>query len=113
MKKSPNKTVKQLRKILGKSQRDFAAMLGVSVDLIKSVECGRAALADKLIMRIAFSTGAMVAKGVMVKGRFVWKPLPDGRVMSHGGSWGEKDGTYGSDSFRKFKEHFLNCKRKI
>jgi transcriptional regulator with XRE-family HTH domain len=82
MKKTPNRSLRRLREILGKNQQDFAGMLGVSVDLIKSLECGRAVLTDKMAMRILFSTGARV--GVWRKGSkpAVLEPFIDGTVLN-------------------------------
>ena len=50
--------VAELRKIIGKSQSQFAAMLGVSKDTIISVENGRNQLSKKLEARIFYATGA-------------------------------------------------------
>ncbi len=50
--------VAELRKIIGKSQSQFAAMLGVSKDTIISVENGRNQLSKKLEARITIATGA-------------------------------------------------------
>jgi transcriptional regulator with XRE-family HTH domain len=54
--------VAKLRKIIGKSQSQFAAMLGVSKDTIISVENGRNQLSKKLEARITITTGANFRK---------------------------------------------------
>ena len=58
MKKKPNKTVAKLRKLIGKTQEQFAVMLGVSKDTIVSVENGRNRLTPGLASRIHVATGA-------------------------------------------------------
>src|ERR1039458_943391 len=57
MKTKPNKTVAKLREILGKTQAQFAVMLGVSRDTIVSVENGRNRLRPGLAYRIHIATG--------------------------------------------------------
>jgi DNA-binding XRE family transcriptional regulator len=57
MKKSPNRTVAKLRNIIGKTQEQFALMLGVSKDTIVSVENGRNRLTPGLAYRIHVATG--------------------------------------------------------
>jgi transcriptional regulator with XRE-family HTH domain len=57
MKKEPNKTVAKLRKLIGKTQEQFAVMLGVSKDTIVSVENGRNRLTPGLAYRIHVATG--------------------------------------------------------
>lgn len=54
----PNVSVKNLRSILGQTQAQFADFIGVSLDLIKSIECGRKPLSPAVAQRIQFSTGA-------------------------------------------------------
>jgi transcriptional regulator with XRE-family HTH domain len=55
--------VAELRKIIGKSQSQFAAMLGVSKDTIISVENGRNQLSRNLVKRIEIATGAELSDG--------------------------------------------------
>lgn len=57
MRKEPNKTVAKLRGILGKTQEQFAVMLGVSKDTIVSVENGRNRMSPGLAARIHIATG--------------------------------------------------------
>jgi transcriptional regulator with XRE-family HTH domain len=57
MKTKPNKTVAKLREILGKTQAQFAVMLGVSRDTIVSVENGRNRMSPGLAARIHVATG--------------------------------------------------------
>ena len=54
--------VAELRHIIGKSQSQFAAMIGVSIHTIISVENGRNRLTPKLARRIQIATGANLLK---------------------------------------------------
>jgi transcriptional regulator with XRE-family HTH domain len=56
----PGKLVAQLRQIIGKSQPQFAAMIGYSKHAIISVENGRNHLSPKLVKQILFATGAEI-----------------------------------------------------
>ena len=55
--------VAELRKIIGRSQSQFAAMLGVAKDTIISVENGRNQLSKNLAKRIQIATGANLLDG--------------------------------------------------
>jgi DNA-binding XRE family transcriptional regulator len=59
MKTEPNRTITKLRKIIEKTQEQFAVMLGVSKDTIVSVENGRNRLTSRLAKRIYIATGAL------------------------------------------------------
>ena len=54
----PANNIARLRRTLGKTQGDFADLLGVSRNTITSVETGRLKLSDKLARRISEETGA-------------------------------------------------------
>jgi transcriptional regulator with XRE-family HTH domain len=56
MKKRTN-TIGTLRKTLGQTQAEFAAMIGISRDAVASWECGRNALSAGYARRIAHATG--------------------------------------------------------
>ncbi|MCU0786373.1 MAG: helix-turn-helix transcriptional regulator [Verrucomicrobia bacterium] len=56
MKKRTN-NMEALRKILGQTQEEFAAMIGISRDAVASWECGRNALSAGYARRIAHATG--------------------------------------------------------
>src|ERR1043165_1807709 len=56
--KNPDRLVAELRRVIGKSQSQFAAMLGVSKHTIISVENGRYQLSRNLVKRIQIATGA-------------------------------------------------------
>jgi len=64
MKTKPNtgRRVAELRHIIGKSQSQFAAMIGVSIHTIISVENGRNQLSEKLARQIRIATGANLLK---------------------------------------------------
>lgn len=56
----PGRVLAELRKITGKSQSQFATMIGVSKDTIISVENGRNQLSENLANRIFWSTGVQI-----------------------------------------------------
>ena len=56
--KNAGRLVAELREIIGKSQTQFAAMIGVSPDTIISVENARNGLSRKLATKIQIATGA-------------------------------------------------------
>jgi transcriptional regulator with XRE-family HTH domain len=58
--KKLNLSLVRLREIIGRTQAEFAAMIGVSVDTIKSLETGRLALSPRLAGAIRLATGADV-----------------------------------------------------
>jgi DNA-binding transcriptional regulator YiaG len=60
-KKSPNKSIVALRGILGRTQEQFAALIGVSLDTVRSWELGRNRLNAKQAQRIRMVTGAEIA----------------------------------------------------
>lgn len=54
----PNEAIRALRKIIGQTQAEFAAMIGVSKDAVVSWETGRNQVSDTYVRRIALATGA-------------------------------------------------------
>jgi transcriptional regulator with XRE-family HTH domain len=69
MKKQPNVAIRALRKIIGQTQAEFAAMIGVSKDAVVSWETGRNQVSDTYMRRIALATGVdgrMLKAGVSV-----------------------------------------------
>jgi DNA-binding XRE family transcriptional regulator len=64
------KLVAQLRKVIQKSQSQFAAMIGVSKHTIISVENGRNKLSKNLARRIRIATGAKI-----LEDKFEFEPL--------------------------------------
>jgi transcriptional regulator with XRE-family HTH domain len=57
MRMKPNRAVRELRKITGQKQGEFAAMIGASKDAVASWEIGRSNLSPALARRIACATG--------------------------------------------------------
>ncbi len=69
MKNKPNEAIRALRKIIGYTQAEFAAMIGVSKDAVVSWETGRNQVSDTYVRRIALATGVdgrMLKAGVSV-----------------------------------------------
>lgn len=93
MKNKANESLKRLRLILGFgrqiSQNRFAEMVGVSLDTIRSVECGRLELSPTLERKIALATGARLHPGGAVYNpnnnpeyKRQWRPFTDGTIRS-------------------------------
>jgi transcriptional regulator with XRE-family HTH domain len=81
-KRQPNLFLIKLRKeILGMTQVQFAAMVGVSLPLIKGVETGQLPLADRLARKIRIATGATMLDGKVAK-VFCLRPLGGGESTS-------------------------------
>ena len=57
MKKQPNQAIRELRQLLGRTQGEFAAMIGASKDAVVSWELGRNPLSEALARRIGHATG--------------------------------------------------------
>jgi transcriptional regulator with XRE-family HTH domain len=66
MKTRANKAMKELRKIIGRTQGEFATMIGASKDAVASWETGRNRLSRQFARRIAFATG--VEEGALLRG---------------------------------------------
>jgi DNA-binding XRE family transcriptional regulator len=63
MKTKPNKSLKALRKIIGKTQAEFAAFIGVSNHTVVAWENGLNKLPPKMARRVFMATGADVQRG--------------------------------------------------
>ena len=57
MKTKANQSLWELRRILGLTQEEFAAMIGASKDTVASWDAGRNRLSRSFGRRIAFATG--------------------------------------------------------
>jgi transcriptional regulator with XRE-family HTH domain len=66
MKTKPNQAMRDLRKIIKRTQGEFAAMIGASKDAVASWEIGRNKLSAQFARRIAFATG--VEEASMLRG---------------------------------------------
>jgi DNA-binding transcriptional regulator YiaG len=61
-----SKAMKALRKLIGRTQGEFAAMIGASKDAVANWETGRNRLSRPFARRIAFATG--VEEGALLCG---------------------------------------------
>jgi transcriptional regulator with XRE-family HTH domain len=67
MKTRANEAMRELRRIINRTQGEFAAMIGASKDAVASWETGRNKLSRQFARRIAFATG--VEEGALLRGR--------------------------------------------
>jgi DNA-binding XRE family transcriptional regulator len=77
--------VRELRRLPGQTQAEFAAMIGASKDTVVSWECGRNRLSMTFARGIAVATGVdgdCLLKGVRV--RMTADPLSNPRVFRPG-----------------------------
>jgi len=89
MKTKPNGSIKALRKIIGRTQSEFAKSIGVSKDTVVSWENGRNKLSPQFAERVSMATGAN--KNSLLRG--------DGRVTY---SWRTAEQPYTIEHFRKW-----------
>jgi transcriptional regulator with XRE-family HTH domain len=75
-----NEALREVRQIIGRTQGEFAAMIGASKDAVASWEIGRNRLAPQFARRIALATG--VEEEGLRRGR--------GPLRSNGGEWSRK-----------------------
>ena len=66
-KTKPNRAIRELRNIIGRTQGEFAAMIGASKDAVASWETGRNRLSEPFAPRMAFATG--VDAKALLRGR--------------------------------------------
>src|SRR5437764_1384239 len=106
----PNKALKELRKIIGCTQGEFAAMIGASKDAVVSWEVGRNKLSESFARRIDLVTGAEAKPLLRGKGpltclgpRRVREPFTAEAFERHSTSyWGRSDEA-------AVRQHFRNC----
>lgn len=110
----PGKLVAQLRHIIGKSQSQFAAIIGYSKHAVISVENGRNQLTPKLVKQILFATGAEITTQ-----RIRFSPLlPSGYTETFGKLTPEADkfwrnrpngfdGEYTREDFDQWRANFF------
>jgi len=98
MKNKPNKSVANLRNIIGKTQEQFSVMLGVSKDTIVSIENGRNRLTEQQAWRIYAATGASLTELARGSG-----------AVKIGGSepYPRRSKDYTADFFNKWRKDFL------
>ena len=110
MKKQPNEAIRALRKIIGQTQAEFAAMIGVSKDAVVSWETGRNQVSDTYLRRIALATGVdgrMLKMGVSAP----FSQAADGHLYTaedfarhRQSEWGRTD----EESARRWLEHGMD-----
>jgi transcriptional regulator with XRE-family HTH domain len=71
MKTKPNQALRELRKIIGRTQGEFAVMIGASKDAVASWELGRNKLSPQFARRIEFATGVKEESLLRGRGRLV------------------------------------------
>lgn len=95
--------LRRLRNILGQTQRQFAEMIGVSLQLVKLIEQGRHRVGERLNRKILVATGATLGGSSLrfdsLKGD--WKPFKNGAVLSAKGL-----APYTIDVFHQHQRHF-------
>jgi DNA-binding XRE family transcriptional regulator len=114
--------VAQLRKTIGKSQTQFAAMIGVSKHTIISVENGRNQLSPKLAKRIQAATGAEILdvnirfapfgnNPRFVGGTRLSQAVLDFTRQRWDGT-GKYDKIYTREDFEQWRKNFYSCNDK-
>ena len=103
--------VAQLRKTIGKSQSQFAAMIGVSKHTIISVENGRNKLSKNLASRIQMATGAEISDERLRFQPFMEGPsklTPEARKFLHTRWDGTRkyDNLYTRQDFVQWRDNF-------
>ena len=86
-KRVPHLGLKKLREIIGSNgepmtQRQFAAMVGVSLPLIKAVETGQVPMTDKLARNVEIATGAVFVWPHYRQNGTTLEYAPNGKVWS-------------------------------
>jgi len=114
--------VAQLRKTIGISQLKFAAMIGVSIHTIISVENGRNELSVKLAKRIRATTGAELLNGGISFHPVTGIPhqanphhLSKEASVFLKNRWdgtGKYDNTYTKEDFEQWRKSFYSCSDK-
>lgn len=110
MKTKPNKAIRELRKIIGKTQDDFAVMVGASKDAVVSWENGRNKLSEQFARRIGLATG--VDEKPLLRGRgplTAYVPF-GGHVPFSAGTFARHRRTYwGRTDEEAARQHLANC----
>lgn len=75
-----NESLKNLRKIIGVTQKKFAAMVGVSLPSIKAVESGQYPVKWPLANKISTATGAQLLWWDFHPGHQGKFPVPNGKI---------------------------------
>ncbi len=110
MKTKANQAIRELRKTIGQTQGEFAAMIGASKDAVASWETGRNKLSDQFARRMAFATG--VDEDELLRGR---GPLTcyvpyTGHEPFTAAAFERYRGTYwGRSDDKSAQRHYKNC----
>jgi DNA-binding XRE family transcriptional regulator len=111
--KDSGRLVAQLRKTIGKSQSQFAAMIGVSKHTIISVENGRNKLSRNLARRIQMATGAEILDETLSFEPVIadYNALPPEARKFMRRRWdgtGKYDNLYTGEDFEQWRTNFFS-----
>jgi transcriptional regulator with XRE-family HTH domain len=110
MKTRANKALKELRKIIGRTQGEFAAMIGASKDAVASWETGRNKLSRQFARRIAFATG--VEEGALRRGRGplrCYVPFAGWQAFTEASFAQYRKSYWGRSEQAAARQHLRNC----
>ena len=110
MKTRPNRAIRELRQIIGRTQGEFAAMIGASKDAVASWETGRNRLSEPFARRMALATG--VDAKALLRGRgpvTCYVPFSGQQPFSKA-VFDQYRGTYwGRSDEAAARQHLRNC----
>ena len=110
MKTKPNRTIREVRKILEQTQSEFAAMIGVTRDAVVNWELGRGRLSRKFGRRIALATGAEEKGLLSGRGPVTTYVLGKGHVPFTAETFAEHRKSYwGRTDETAARHHYRNC----
>ncbi|HOC58286.1 MAG TPA: helix-turn-helix transcriptional regulator [Verrucomicrobiota bacterium] len=110
MKTLANVALRELRRMIGRTQGEFAAMIGASKDAVASWETGRNRLSEPFARRIALATG-VEAKGLL-RGRSSLKsyvPFKGRMPFSQEAFERHRDTYWGRTDEAAARRHLRNC----
>src|SRR4051794_4616797 len=110
MKKKIKSPIRELRKITGRTQGEFAAMVGASKDAVVSWEVGRNQLSESFAHRIAFATGVEAKSLLRQKGPLLGRGFA-GRLVPYTRELYEKHmkSRIGRSDAASARGHLKNC----
>ena len=110
MKTRPNRAIRELRNIIGRTQGEFAAMIGASKDAVASWETGRNRLSEPFARRMALATG-VDAKGLL-RGRgplTCYVPFSGQQPFSKAAFDQYRESYWGRSDEAAARQHLRNC----
>jgi DNA-binding XRE family transcriptional regulator len=110
MKTRANEAMRQLRRIIGRTQGEFAAMIGASKDAVASWETGRNRLSRQFARRIAWATG--VEEGALRRGRGplrCYVPWAGRQAFTEASFDQYRKSYWGRSETAAAKQHLRNC----